>query len=169
MCLNLVLYKTTQPVLWSTKSITKYSNFHCGCVYHLSSPIQWRSDVRQPAYEGMMSHIDLLLNFKYICITWCIVHSFILKATPHAYASQHTSLTCKYKLFDFVLWMLFKVTFLYPPPSFQRIARDRNNPDHWLDYGTFCLYLNDLTKVSTHQRSTVNIQISYVLFYYNCM
>ncbi|KAK2186875.1 hypothetical protein NP493_185g01050 [Ridgeia piscesae] len=28
----------------------------------------------------------------------------------------------------------------------ERIARDRNNPDHWLDYGTFCLYLNDLTK-----------------------
>ena len=68
-----------------------------------------------------MSHIDLLLNFKYICITWCIVHSFILKATPHAYASQHTSLTCKYKLFDFVLWMLFKVTFLYFPLHFREL------------------------------------------------
>ena len=29
----------------------------------------------------------------------------------------------------------------------ERIARDRNDPDHWLDYGTFNLYINDLTKV----------------------
>ena len=30
----------------------------------------------------------------------------------------------------------------------QRITRDKNNADSWLDYGTFCLYINDLAKVS---------------------
>ena len=29
----------------------------------------------------------------------------------------------------------------------QRITRDRNNAGCWLDYGTFCLYTNDLAKV----------------------
>ncbi|XP_064600847.1 cilia- and flagella-associated protein 70-like [Liolophura sinensis] len=28
----------------------------------------------------------------------------------------------------------------------ERIARDRNDPEHWLDYGSFCLYINDVTK-----------------------
>ncbi|XP_064621218.1 cilia- and flagella-associated protein 70-like isoform X2 [Lineus longissimus] len=28
----------------------------------------------------------------------------------------------------------------------ERIARNRNDPEHWFDYGTFSLYINDLTK-----------------------
>ncbi|XP_056020638.1 cilia- and flagella-associated protein 70-like isoform X4 [Ostrea edulis] len=28
----------------------------------------------------------------------------------------------------------------------ERIARNRNDPSHWFDYGTFCLYINDITK-----------------------
>ncbi|KAL5008723.1 hypothetical protein ScPMuIL_014304 [Solemya velum] len=28
----------------------------------------------------------------------------------------------------------------------ERIARNKNDPSHWLDYGTFCLYINDITK-----------------------
>jgi hypothetical protein len=28
----------------------------------------------------------------------------------------------------------------------QRIARNKNDPSHWFDYGTFCLYINDITK-----------------------
>ena len=48
--------------------------------------------------------------------------------------------------------------------SFQRIARDRNNPNHWLDYGTFCLYLNDLTKVSIYHSSTERNTDAFGLF-----
>ncbi|KAI0237880.1 Cilia- and flagella-associated protein 70 [Lamellibrachia satsuma] len=39
----------------------------------------------------------------------------------------------------------------------ERIARDRNNPNHWLDYGTFCLYLNDLTKAEECFKECVSI------------
>ncbi|XP_052097650.1 cilia- and flagella-associated protein 70-like isoform X3 [Mytilus californianus] len=28
----------------------------------------------------------------------------------------------------------------------ERIARNKNDPSHWFDYGTFCLYINDITK-----------------------
>ncbi|KAL3873547.1 hypothetical protein ACJMK2_036646 [Sinanodonta woodiana] len=28
----------------------------------------------------------------------------------------------------------------------ERIARNKNDPSHWLEYGTFCLYINDVTK-----------------------
>lgn len=39
----------------------------------------------------------------------------------------------------------------------ERIARDKNDPDHWLDYGTFCLYLNDLTKAEECFRECIAI------------
>ena len=42
------------------------------------------------------------------------------------------------------VWVIMSLYFLL---FLQRIARDRNDPDHWLDYGTFCLYINDFTKV----------------------
>ena len=35
---------------------------------------------------------------------------------------------------------------------FQRIARNKNDPSHWFDYGTFCLYINDITKVGHRSR-----------------
>ena len=31
---------------------------------------------------------------------------------------------------------------------YQRLARNKNDPEHWLDYGTFCLLIGDMCKVS---------------------
>lgn len=39
----------------------------------------------------------------------------------------------------------------------ERIARNKNDPDHWLDYGTFCLYLNDLSKAEECFREAISI------------
>ncbi|XP_060604479.1 cilia- and flagella-associated protein 70-like isoform X7 [Ruditapes philippinarum] len=39
----------------------------------------------------------------------------------------------------------------------ERIARDRNDPSHWFDYGTFCLYINDITKAEECFKETVAI------------
>ncbi|ELU15780.1 hypothetical protein CAPTEDRAFT_154432 [Capitella teleta] len=39
----------------------------------------------------------------------------------------------------------------------ERIARDNSDPDHWFDYGTFCLYINDLTKAEECFRECVSI------------
>ncbi|XP_052768283.1 cilia- and flagella-associated protein 70-like isoform X5 [Mya arenaria] len=39
----------------------------------------------------------------------------------------------------------------------ERIARNRNDPCHWFDYGTFCLYINDITKAEECFRECVAI------------
>ncbi|XP_052275784.1 cilia- and flagella-associated protein 70-like isoform X5 [Dreissena polymorpha] len=39
----------------------------------------------------------------------------------------------------------------------ERIARNRNDPSHWFDYGTFCLYINDITKAEECFRECVSI------------
>ncbi|WAR19559.1 CFA70-like protein, partial [Mya arenaria] len=44
----------------------------------------------------------------------------------------------------------------------ERIARNRNDPCHWFDYGTFCLYINDITKkhdvAETFFEAATNVQ-----------
>ncbi|CAH1791968.1 unnamed protein product, partial [Owenia fusiformis] len=39
----------------------------------------------------------------------------------------------------------------------ERIARTRNDPEHWFDYGTFCLYINDITKAEECFKECVSI------------
>ncbi len=39
----------------------------------------------------------------------------------------------------------------------QRLARNRNDADHWFDYGTFCLLINDITKAEECFKETVSI------------
>lgn len=38
---------------------------------------------------------------------------------------------------------LFNFFFLF----YQRLSRNKNDPDHWFDYGTFCLLIGDFGKV----------------------
>jgi len=39
----------------------------------------------------------------------------------------------------------------------ERISRDEKDPDHWLDYGTFCLSLNDLTRAEECFKQCVSL------------
>ena len=43
----------------------------------------------------------------------------------------------------------------------QRIARDKNDPDNWIDYGVFCLYINNLSKAEECFRQCVSINQSH--------
>ena len=49
---------------------------------------------------------------------------------------------------------------------FQRIARNKNDPSHWFDYGTFCLYINDITKVG-HRKFGCKIVTVFLCIYFN--
>ncbi|XP_022106996.1 cilia- and flagella-associated protein 70-like isoform X2 [Acanthaster planci] len=39
----------------------------------------------------------------------------------------------------------------------ERLARNRNDADHWFDYGTFCLLINDVSKAEECFKETVSI------------
>ncbi|XP_063957993.1 cilia- and flagella-associated protein 70-like isoform X2 [Lytechinus pictus] len=39
----------------------------------------------------------------------------------------------------------------------ERIARNRNDADHWFDYGCFCLYINDIAKAEECFKETISI------------
>ncbi|XP_072032330.1 cilia- and flagella-associated protein 70-like isoform X2 [Amphiura filiformis] len=39
----------------------------------------------------------------------------------------------------------------------ERLARNRNDADHWFDYGTFCLLISDITKAEECFKETVSI------------
>ncbi|XP_072171577.1 cilia- and flagella-associated protein 70-like [Diadema setosum] len=39
----------------------------------------------------------------------------------------------------------------------ERIARNRNDADHWFDYGCFCLYINDVAKAEECFKETISI------------
>ncbi|XP_070577266.1 cilia- and flagella-associated protein 70-like isoform X4 [Ptychodera flava] len=44
----------------------------------------------------------------------------------------------------------------------ERIARNRNDGDHWFDYGTFCMLINDISKAEECFKETVSINQSHV-------
>lgn len=53
----------------------------------------------------------------------------------------------------------------------ERLARNKNDPEHWLDYGTFCLLIGDMCKAEECFKETVAIDQRNMkgLFLYGCV
>lgn len=62
-------------------------------------------------------------------------------------------------------WIILYIVYFVINTLLQIIIRDELNADSWFDYGTFCLYVNDVIKVCMNK--SVSMYISFTVLLYN--